>query len=151
MSLTDLLSRLDGVTPRGNGKFTARCPAHEDRTPSLSIQDGYKAILLRCWSGCTLSTITDKLGIGVKDLFKDALLDLPQRRAAIQRRQVEQAAQGAERQARGRKNDVMRQAECLIRSTCNMHIDSWSHDELNKRLHTLADAYAILEKEHYDE
>ena len=41
-----------------NGKWygakgMACCPAHDDRTPSLSIQLGEKAILFHCFAGCT--------------------------------------------------------------------------------------------------
>lgn len=151
MRLTDLLSRLDGIKPRGADKFIARCPAHQDRNPSLSIQDGHKAILLRCWSGCALAAITDKLGIAIKDLFHDALPDPRQRMAAIQRRSKKKAAQQAEHQAKGRKNDLLRRAERLIQSARGIRIDAWSHDELNRRLNTLADAYDTLDKEHHDE
>ena len=31
---------------------TCRCPAHDDRHPSLSIRDGDKTLLLRCHAGC---------------------------------------------------------------------------------------------------
>jgi hypothetical protein len=147
MRLTDLLSRLEGVTPRREGKYIARCPAHEDRTPSLSVQDGYKAILVRCWSGCGLLAITTRLGIGVKDLFHNALPDPRQRQIAVQRRRKVQAEQQAEQHARGRRNDVLRQAECLIQSTRGIRIDDWPHDELNRRLNALADAYDTLAKE----
>jgi putative DNA primase/helicase len=33
--------------------WMARCPAHEDRTPSLSITDGDNSkVLVRCYAGC---------------------------------------------------------------------------------------------------
>ena len=35
---------------KAGGGWTARCPAHDDRTPSLSIQDATTA---RCW--CTVT------------------------------------------------------------------------------------------------
>src|SRR5690349_16262513 len=38
---------------RIGGTWTARCPAHEDRTPSLSIRDaGHAKVLVRCHAGC---------------------------------------------------------------------------------------------------
>lgn len=36
----------------GPGKWMARCPAHEDRTPSLSIREGDIAPLVHCFGGC---------------------------------------------------------------------------------------------------
>lgn len=29
-----------------------RCPAHDDRTPSLMIKAGKRAVLVKCWAGC---------------------------------------------------------------------------------------------------
>lgn len=34
-----LLERLDRVRQAGDGKWLARCPAHKDHSPSLSIRD----------------------------------------------------------------------------------------------------------------
>jgi hypothetical protein len=67
----ELLSRLDAVRPTGGG-WRARCPAHEDRTPSLSIHDGTRGVLLRCFAGCTLSDICTALHLAPADLFYDA-------------------------------------------------------------------------------
>ncbi len=45
-----LVARLGG-TWHGNVAM-CRCPAHEDRTPSLSIRQGDRAILVTCFAGC---------------------------------------------------------------------------------------------------
>jgi putative DNA primase/helicase len=38
---------------KAGGSWTARCPAHEDRTPSLSIRDADDGkVLVRCHAGC---------------------------------------------------------------------------------------------------
>src|SRR5262249_14859531 len=38
---------------KAGGGWTARCPAHDDRTPSLSIRDGDdNNVLVRCHAGC---------------------------------------------------------------------------------------------------
>jgi putative DNA primase/helicase len=34
------------------GGWTARCPAHDDRTPSLSIREADNKVLVRCHAGC---------------------------------------------------------------------------------------------------
>jgi hypothetical protein len=72
MTTLELLSRLDGVRPRGTGKWSARCIAHQDNNPSLSISEGERGLLVKCWAGCTLNEITAALGIEIKDLFFDA-------------------------------------------------------------------------------
>ena len=50
-----------------NGKWyghkgMACCPAHDDRTPSLSLQLGEKAILFHCFAGCTNEEVLAALG-----------------------------------------------------------------------------------------
>jgi len=65
-----VLSRLHGVRDRGRGQWAARCPAHDDRSPSLSIKerdDG--ALLLHCFGGCEAGAVVGALGLAVGDLF----------------------------------------------------------------------------------
>jgi putative DNA primase/helicase len=55
-----------GLTVRIGGKWhrtygTARCPAHDDHTPSLSIRDGDQGPLLTCHAGCDSNAIVDEL------------------------------------------------------------------------------------------
>jgi hypothetical protein len=69
--MDDVLSRLDAVRQMGSG-WRARCPAHEDRTPSLSIHEGIRGALLRCFAGCTLTDICTALHMVPADLFYDA-------------------------------------------------------------------------------
>lgn len=45
-----LVKRLGGTWSSGGG--TCRCPAHDDRSPSLSIRVGDKALLFKCFAGC---------------------------------------------------------------------------------------------------
>lgn len=152
MTTPELLSRLEGVRSRGTGKWSARCPSHApDNNPSLSISEGDKGLLVKCWAGCELTAITGKLGLELKDLFYDALPDPRQRREAMQRRTKEQAAQRAADKARGRNTDLLRQAEYLVQSARGMSIEAWSPAQLDKRLNRLADAYDVLWEEHHDQ
>ncbi len=41
--------------------YTACCPAHDDRTPSLSITQAPDTVLLYCHSGCSQSEVIDAL------------------------------------------------------------------------------------------
>jgi hypothetical protein len=55
------LARLDGVRRAGTG-WTARCPAHEDHVPSLSVGVGVDGrLLLHCFAGCAFDTIRASL------------------------------------------------------------------------------------------
>ena len=151
MTALELLSRLDGVRSSGTGKWSARCPGHPDKSPSLAVQEGDKGLLLKCWAGCELTAITGKLGLEIKDLFYDGLPDPRQRREALQRRAKEQAAQRTADKARGRRTDLLRHAEYLIQSARGMTIDTWTPAQLDKRLNRLADAYAVLWEERHDQ
>lgn len=75
-SIELLLHRLQGVRQRGSG-WVARCPAHEDRTPSLAICVGGNGnVLLRCFAGCSVFEIVSVIGMNVGDLFPKSATDL---------------------------------------------------------------------------
>lgn len=66
-----VLSRLKGVKTHGDS-WVARCPAHGDRNPSLSVSVGGDGrVLLHCHAGCTLNAIVASIGIAARDLFPD--------------------------------------------------------------------------------
>lgn len=67
MQLDDLLDRLERVHKSGNG-YTARCPAHQDRAPSLSIAEGDDRLLLNCHAGCEQDDVLAALGLSWKDI-----------------------------------------------------------------------------------
>lgn len=69
-----VLDRLDGVRPTGPGRWIAKCPAHPDRSPSLSIRevdDG--RVLLYDFGGCDTESVLAALGLIVGDLFAKPL------------------------------------------------------------------------------
>jgi putative DNA primase/helicase len=51
----DAVKRLNGTWHGSYGK--ARCPAHEDRSPSLSITPGRAAVLFHCFAGCAQADV----------------------------------------------------------------------------------------------
>lgn len=147
MTTTDFLARLDSVRQRGS-RWSACCPAHNDRSPSLSISEGDKGLLLRCWAGCSVSEICATLGLTVGDLFFDALDTDPQRRkAAAQQRDRQRHARERHAQQQGTMTDALRAADTFIQSRRGIDISAWSHDRLNDELNALADAYHLLEHE----
>jgi hypothetical protein len=73
-----LVERLGGRwTPRGG---MCRCPAHEDRTPSLSVRPGRERLLLHCFAGCSPADILRALE---RDRLIEAGAALDQARAPI--------------------------------------------------------------------
>lgn len=73
-----VLDKLEGVRKTGSG-WIAKCPAHPDKSPSLSIREGERGILLRCFAGCTFGAIADALGLRQSELFHEPL-SAPQKR-----------------------------------------------------------------------
>ena len=67
-----ILDRLDALRRHGSDCI-ARCPAHDDRNPSLSIKQGEDGrVLVYCHAGCSVESICAALGIAKRDLFADA-------------------------------------------------------------------------------
>jgi hypothetical protein len=70
MNADVLLSKLEGVRNRGAGQVSARCPAHDDKGPSLSVKelpDG--RVLLKCFAGCTVHEVLNAVGLDMAALF----------------------------------------------------------------------------------
>ena len=68
-----IVESLQGTWRRGKGMCC--CPAHDDRTPSLSVTLGRKAILFHCFSGCPNEDVIaalDRQGVRSRDLFNGA-------------------------------------------------------------------------------
>jgi 5S rRNA maturation endonuclease (ribonuclease M5) len=63
-----VLPKLEGVRHSG-GTYMAHCPAHEDRTPSLSVTTGRDhPVVLNCHAGCSRDAILSALGLSWSDL-----------------------------------------------------------------------------------
>ena len=67
-----LISRLEKCRTGGTGKWMACCPAHDDKTPSLSIKQlECGKILLHCFAGCGADEISIALNLDWSDLCSD--------------------------------------------------------------------------------
>jgi len=77
MSQVDnLLQHLDKVRRTAPATWSARCPGHDDRGPSLAIReldDG--RVLLRCFAGCQTDDVLDAVGLTFSDLYPPRALD----------------------------------------------------------------------------
>jgi len=71
-----MLDRLERVKQTAPGRWLARCPAHEDRSPSLSVReldDG--RVLLHDFGGCDTESVLAALGLTLGDLFEKPLAE----------------------------------------------------------------------------
>lgn len=71
-----LLDRLERVKQTAPGRWIARCPAHEDRAPSLSVrelEDG--RLLVYDFGGCEIGAVLAAVGLSLADLFEQRLGD----------------------------------------------------------------------------
>jgi hypothetical protein len=68
-----ILDLLENVRETGAGRYLARCPAHDDNRPSLSIRviEGDRT-LVHCFAGCTALEVVNALGLEYRDLFHDS-------------------------------------------------------------------------------
>jgi hypothetical protein len=74
MTFNEILTRFPDARQTGN-EWTARCPAHDDADPSLSISTGDDGrTLLYCQAGCSTESVVAALDLTMADLFppKDA-------------------------------------------------------------------------------
>ena len=68
--IDNVLASLEKVRRGRPGQWSARCPAHDDKGPSLSVRetpDG--AVLLHCFGGCETADVVAALGMEMTDLF----------------------------------------------------------------------------------
>jgi len=64
-----ILSRLQKVKGK-NGSWTACCPAHNDKGPSLAIREADDGrVLLHCFAGCEVNSVVTAIGMDMTDLF----------------------------------------------------------------------------------
>lgn len=83
MNISEILPRISGISRSGSG-YMGRCPAHDDKTPSLSVteaKDG--SILLKCHAGCSFDEIVKALSIEPRDLFPDRLESAPSQNGRV--------------------------------------------------------------------
>lgn len=78
-----LLSRLDRVKQTRPDSWMACCPAHADRTASLSIRETDDGrTLVHCFAGCDVVEVLDAVSLTIEDLYpaRAAHFSKPERR-----------------------------------------------------------------------
>jgi hypothetical protein len=140
VTIDELLSLLTAVRRTSRG-WKARCPAHADRDPSLSIgttEDG--TILLNCFAGCEPNDICRSLGRTLADLFSSTpsrsgrgLAKAPARRPSDWRTIA------------GRLEDHAMsrwfRAESILKAATNVDGTEWTDDERDVAMNAVAKAH----------
>jgi len=67
-----ILRRFKKVKSKGDGKYQACCPAHDDSTESLSLTFNDDRVLVNCFAGCEFQSVLAAAGLEAKDLFRDS-------------------------------------------------------------------------------
>lgn len=65
-----LLASLDKVRKTGSDSWLACCPAHKDKSPSLSVSytsDG--VVLIHCFAGCATREVLSAVNISFEELY----------------------------------------------------------------------------------
>lgn len=69
-----VVAKLDGVKQVGPAEWVARCPAHDDKSPSLALREADDGrLLVHCFAGCSAVEVMAALGLCVSDLFAGPL------------------------------------------------------------------------------
>jgi hypothetical protein len=72
--LNRIAERFEDFQRSGKG-YKARCPAHDDSNPSLSINEGEDGrILIHCHAGCPIADVLEVVGLTLADLQPGAKL-----------------------------------------------------------------------------
>lgn len=79
-----ILHHFEGVRKTGPDKFQARCPAHADKSPSLSIREMADGrVLLHCFAGCEVEAVLGAVGLTFRDVMPERLGDFSRERPAF--------------------------------------------------------------------
>ena len=73
MNISDFLDHFSRVRKTGVNKWQAACPAHDDKSPSLSITlNDSGNILIHCHSACPTDSVLSAVDLKLSDLFADS-------------------------------------------------------------------------------
>lgn len=73
--IENFLSRLHKVQKKGDQRWMACCPAHDDKNPSLAVTElSTGKILIKCFAGCAPVDVLNAVGLTMGDLFPDGAI-----------------------------------------------------------------------------
>lgn len=134
--------------PTGVGRWKARCPAHNDRSPSLSIREGDDGrVLVLCRAGCSLESILTVLKLAKHDLFAGPPPSPEQQAALRAAREACQSAARARRKARLAALDRVEKLQAVVNALGEKLARSPEDDQLNRLFHAACDRLNAVEME----
>jgi hypothetical protein len=105
---TSEIAGMFGGRRSGEG-WIARCPAHPDRHPSLSIRKGNgDKTILHCFGGCTTPKVLAASGLRMRDLFVGRPPSPLERRKALALQEAQQRRAKMLSRAEGEAADEVR-------------------------------------------
>jgi hypothetical protein len=129
----------------GPGRWKARCPAHNDRSPSLSIREGENGhVTLFCRAGCSLDSILAALHLVTDDLFGPP----PSPEQADSIRAAQQAclsAARAERKARLAALNQVRKLKAVVNELASTLVRSPENTAPVRLLHSASHKLRVAE------
>lgn len=75
MNIYSLITYFDKARKLSETRYQACCPAHGDKTPSMSIYSDNGKILIHCFAGCSTESIMSAIGLPMSELFEDDNFD----------------------------------------------------------------------------
>jgi hypothetical protein len=96
-------------------KWVARCPAHDDHSPSLSIKEGFDGrIVIRCWTGCSTEAVLRVLNLTFRDLFPGPPPSPEQLAAMKARREARQAKRRQALAQQAKAREELEQSQMVV-------------------------------------
>jgi len=112
--IDSFLSRLEKVRSRGNNKWQACCPSHNDRNPSLHITlTGSGKILYHCKSGCDQSSVISAMGLTFSQIG-DGDYQPKQKEPTVDDYVIEIGRSTARRGDRLNRTDIARYKQAIV-------------------------------------
>lgn len=66
-----LITRLQKVKRTGQDRYIACCPAHDDKSPSLSVTERDGHVIFHCFAGCSPADVLAAVGLEFQDLYPE--------------------------------------------------------------------------------
>jgi hypothetical protein len=111
----DALANLLQARRTGRGRWQAKCPGHEDKSPSLSISEGRGGrVLAHCFAGCATAHVMKVLGLSMRDLYAGPPSSTAKARQLAREQARQFARQQAARRERGGLADRARKLTSVV-------------------------------------
>jgi hypothetical protein len=76
MRVENFIGLLSKAKQTGRNRWLACCPAHDDRSPSMTVSESDDGkILCHCFAGCSIEEICGSVGINLSDIMPERAPD----------------------------------------------------------------------------